>query len=162
VIGDGPSLSQLLNSLCDKSEKKEEKKKKIKLTNYFNKFINFLFGFILVMFKWISFMFKPQKKILFKKGKIGKKKTLIYNETGYPISDVKKMAHNLNGTVNDFMFTCFIGALDRYRKRNEKKKEKVMINIGIPMTLRTQHDEVYNHFGICIASVHLGMTKFKK
>jgi hypothetical protein len=47
--------------------------------------------------------------------------------------------------------------MDRYRLRNEGKKDKITINIGIPMNLRhDQLKEVENNFGFCISPITLG------
>lgn len=77
-----------------------------------------------------------------------------------PLSDVKRVAQAMRGTINDVLLSAAAGALRRYlEERGEAVGPQLNIRAMIPVNIRaaTDFDQLGNQFGLVILSLPLGV-----
>lgn len=156
VIGDGPALAWMFSELCDQRIE-QPKVPHIGFFGWVYFYLWIILGSFIVLWKWIKIYYYGQPKTCLKTDKLSTKKKIAW-DGGVSVEETKKLAHKLNAKINDLMLCVLAGAFDRYRKRIEGKEERIDINVGVPMSLRTNHiKDIGNEFGFCISSLPLGI-----
>lgn len=155
-IGDGPSLFWMFSELCE-AKLPEFPIPRMTIFSLIVFYLWIVFGSLIIIWKWTKIFIYGQPKTCLKPGQLGTKKNFAWNAT-IDLDHAKSVAHKMNGKINDLMLTVLMGAFDRFRLRHDGKGNTEWINVGIPMTMRTEKiTEIDNHFAFCVAEMPLGI-----
>ncbi len=100
----------------------------------------------------------PDPKTLFKGDLSGHKR--VAWSTPIALSQVKELAIELNGTINDVLLTCAAGAIRHFMKSQQKIIERAPIHLAVPFNLRPLDqpvEQLGNQFGLVIVALPIGL-----
>jgi diacylglycerol O-acyltransferase len=156
AVGDGAALFWMFSQLCDDPPLQPNFPTfSLFATIYFYFWLTL--GSVYVALKWTWIWIVGAPKTCFKDLTLGTKKNVAWNAV-IPLEEARELSHKMKGKINDLMLTVYLGAMDRFRLRHGGKGNRLDINIGVPISLRSSKlTEIDNYFGFCVASMPMGI-----